>query len=122
MTREEAWKEAFWKFPVLDVLAALIITVISVVLSIYDKTAAFGIPGLVGVWGFYSFYKGLTSGNATRFLYGVRVIIICISATFLLLTLFGDYLTAVFILICGALAYLGVIFARRIVEKETERK
>ena len=121
MAWEEVRKKGFWKFPVLDALAALTIAVISLVLSLFDETAAFGIPALVGALGFYSFYQGLTSGKVYQFLYGIRAIVICLSATFLVLIVWGDYITAAFLVFFGAVVYIGVIAIKRIVKKESVR-
>lgn len=121
MSSEEARKKGFWKFPVLDGLAVFIITVTSLVVSFFDETAAFGIPALVGVWGIYSFYNGLKSGDATRFLYGARATNICALTGFVVLIVYGDYLTAFSLLLILAIVYIGTFIMLKILKKESVR-
>jgi len=92
----ELVKKAFWKFPFLDGILALIIAVISMILSVSDNSALFGIPGLVALGGFIfllgspaSHAKGRTSREEAQkdMLYGARAIIISVLATLVILVL-----------------------------------
>lgn len=87
MAWEESKKTAFRMFPILDILAILVLGVISAAGSIYDETWTFGLPVFVCVMGLALFVAGLRKGEKTQFLYGVRVIIICVLAVILVVIL-----------------------------------
>jgi len=76
MAWEGSRKTAFRMFPILDILAIVVLGVISAAGSIYDEAVAFGLPVFVCVMGFVLFFVGLRKGERTQFLYGVRVMII----------------------------------------------
>lgn len=83
MSWEGSKKLAFRKFPILDILAIVVLVVISAAGSIYDETMAFGLPTFICVMGFVLFFVGLRKGKRTQFLYGVRIIIIGVLAAIL---------------------------------------
>ena len=80
MTWEDARKNAFRYFPILDVLAVLIVGVATFVGSIYDETMTYGFPAFLIVIGTAFWFAGLRQGEKKRFLYGVRITIISVLA------------------------------------------
>ncbi|MCW3997092.1 MAG: hypothetical protein NWF10_00795 [Candidatus Bathyarchaeota archaeon] len=83
MSWEGSKKLAFRKFPILDILAIVVLGVISAGGSIYDEAVAFGLPAFLCVLGSVLLFAGLRKGKRTQFLYGVRIIIIGVLAVIL---------------------------------------
>ena len=80
MTWEDARKNAFRYFPVLDILAVLIVGVATFFGSIYDETMTYGFPALLIVIGALLWFAALRQGEKKRFLYGVRITVISLLA------------------------------------------
>ena len=80
MTWEDARKNSFRYFPVLDILAVLIVGVATSFGSIYDETMTYGFPALLIVIGALLWFAALRQGEKKRFLYGVRITVISLLA------------------------------------------
>jgi len=80
VTWEDARKNAFRYFPVLDILAVLIVGVATFFGSIYDETMTYGFPALLIVIGALLWFAALRQGEKKRFLYGVRITVISLLA------------------------------------------
>jgi len=80
VTWEDARKNSFRYFPVLDILAVLIVGVATFFGSIYDETMTYGFPALLIVIGALLWFAALRQGEKKRFLYGVRITVISLLA------------------------------------------